>query len=295
MDARRNTWGDVYARLGALDTTPPTALFTRDPTVGRVGDPFTLDASPSRDDLTPSGALAVRWDLDGDGTWDTAWDLDKSVTITPATQGIYTVTLQVHDLMWLADTISLPIYVLPPTGNTPPQAYLTVLPLFAQAGAEFELNATGCTDAETPYADLEVRWDWENDGVWNTQFSVNDKVIMHTYTDAGPHVVRVEVRDGGGLTDAAVDSFLLLPAAPILLQVDPPVIKTWPGLTTQFTAAAQDVYGNEMHNPPVTWSLADPQAGTIDADGLFTAGTAAGLYNELVVATWGSSATRRRC
>jgi hypothetical protein len=287
MDGRRGDWGDIYARLGALDTTPPTALFTRDPTVGRVGDAFTLNAWPSHDDLTPSGALAVRWDWTSDGTWDTAWDLDKSVTITPAAQGVYTVTLQVHDLMWLADTISLPIYVLPVSANTPPQAYLTVLPLWAQAGAEFELNATGCSDAETPYADLEVRWDWENDGVWNTQFSKNDKVITHIYTEAGPYVVRVEVRDGGSLTDAAVDSFLLLPATPTLLEVDPPVTKTWPGLTTRFTATAWDQYGNEMHNPPVTWSLADPQAGTIDADGLFTAGIVAGLYNEVVVATWG--------
>jgi len=95
------------------------------------------------------------------------------------------------------------------------------------------------------------------------------------------------VRDGRGLTDAAVDGPLLLPATPTTLEVDPPVVKTWPGLTTQFTAAAWDDYGNEMHNPPVTWSVADPQAGTIDAEGLFTAGTAAGLYNELVVATWG--------
>lgn len=287
MDARRDTWADVYARLGALDTAPPLALFTRDPTVGRLGDAFTLDASPSRDDLTPSGALAVRWDWTSDGAWDTAWDLDRSVTITPGAQGVYTVTLEVHDLMWLTDTVSLPIYVLPETGNTPPQAFLTVLPLYAQAGAEFELNATGCSDAETPYADLEVRWDWENDGVWNTQFSKNDKVIMHVYTDAGPHTVRVEVRDGGLLTDAAVDSFLLLPGTPTLLEVDPPVTKTWPGLTTQFTATAWDAYGNEMHNPPVTWSLADPQVGTIDADGLFTAGPAAGLYNDVVVATWG--------
>jgi hypothetical protein len=286
MDARRGYWGDVYARLGALDTTPPVALFTRDPTVGRAGDTFTLDAAPSRDDLTPSGALAARWDFTSDGTWDTGWDLDKSVSITPAAQGVYTVTLMVHDLMWLTDTVSLPIYVLPETGNTPPQAYLTVLPLFAQAGADFELNATGCSDAETPYANLMVRWDLENDGVWDTGWST-EKVNFHVYTDAGPHVVRVEVRDEGGLTDAAVDSFLLLPGTPTSLEVDPPVIKTWPGLTTQFTAAAWDDYGNEMHNPPVTWSLADPQAGAINADGLFTAGTAAGLYNELVVATWG--------
>lgn len=286
MDARRGYWGDVYARLGALDTTPPTALFTRDPTVGRVGDAFALNAWPSYDDLTPAGALAVRWDFTGDGTWDTAWDLDKSVTITPAVQGTYNVTLEVRDLMWLVDTISLPVIVLPAGPNTPPQAYLTVLPLWAQAGAEFELNATGCSDAETPYDDLVVRWDWENDGAWDTDWST-DKVISHIYTDAGPHVVRVEVQDGGLLTDAAVDSFLLLPATPTLLEVDPPVIKTWPGLTTQFTATAWDDYGNEMHNPPVTWSVADPQAGTIDADGLFTAGVVAGLYNEVVVATWG--------
>jgi hypothetical protein len=42
-----------------------------------------------------------------------------------------------------------------------------------------------------------------------------------------------------------------------------------------------------MHNPPVTWSLADPQAGTIDAGGLFTAGNHTGEYNDVVVAAWG--------
>ncbi len=287
MDARRGVWGDVYARLGALDMAPPTALFTRDPTVGRLGDSFTLDASPSRDNLTPSGALAVRWDWTSDGAWDTAWDLDKSATIIPPVQGVYTVTLQVRDLMWLTDTVSLPIYVLPASGNTPPQAYLTVLPLVAQAGAEFELNATGCTDAETPYADLEVRWDWENDGVWNTQFSKNDKVITHVYTDAGLHAVRVEVRDGGLLTDAAVDTFLLLPATPVLLEVDPHSAKTFPWRTIQFTAAAEDAYGNRMNNPPVTWSLADARAGTIDAEGLFTAGLYTEPFDDVVVATWG--------
>jgi hypothetical protein len=285
-DARRGEWGNVYARLGALDTSPPTALFTRDPTAGRVGDAFTLNAWPSFDDLTPSGALAVRWDLNGDGSWDTTWDLDKSITITPGTQGTYNVTLEVRDLMWLTDTLTLPVIVLPAGGNTPPQAYLTVLPLWAQAGTQFELNATGCSDAETPSDDLVVRWDWENDGQWDTDWSAA-KVIFHTYTDAGPHVVRVEVRDGGSLTDAAVDSFLLLPNTPIMLEVDPHSAKTFPGLTIQFAAAAQDGFGNWMYNPPVTWSLADPQAGTIDAGGLFTAGNYTGEYNDVVIATWG--------
>lgn len=286
-DNRRGAQGDIYARLGAVDTTPPTALFTRDPTAGRLGDAFTLDARASTDNLTPPGALAVRWDWTSDGDWDTAWSLEKVAVVTPAAQGVYTITLQVHDLMWLTDTVSLPIWVLPATANTPPTADLTVTPLFAQAGTQFQFDASGSSDAETPAPDLVVRWDWENDGAWDTGWSTT-KVHGHIYTESGLRLARVDVRDGGLLTDAALQLVLVLPAAPVDLEVSPPGPKLLPGTACQFHATAWDSYGNEMRNPPVTWSVADPLVGTIDASGLFTASLRGGLYEDVVVATWGA-------
>jgi hypothetical protein len=277
--------GDVHAQLVAVDATPPTAAFTRDPIVGKEGDTFTLNAWPSSDDTTPKVALSVRWDWTSNGSWDTPWSLDKYVDLTIPTAGTYTITLQVRDLMSQTGNIALPIYVQPANPNTPPVAALTISPLIGQAGANTTFDATGCTDAETPPANLAVRWDWENDGTWDTNWSVT-KIATHATNTAGFYIARVEVRDGGNLTAAALHGYLVLPAAAVVVEISPPLVSLVPGTEFQFRAEARDAYGNVMGNPPVTWSVTDAGAGTIGASGLFTAGLEAGLHVGVVVATW---------
>jgi hypothetical protein len=283
MDTRRSKGGDVYSRLGALDTTPPTARFRRDPTVGQPGTTFTFNAWPSSDDLTPRGALAVRWDWTSNGSWDTDWSLDKVVTQTVILPNVYTVTLQVRDLMSQTDAISLPVRVLSPGANTPPTATLTISPVFGTAGSIFTLDGSGCTDAETPAANLQVRWDWENDGVFDTLWS-GLETRTRSYTGADLHTVRVEVRDEEGLTDAATRGFLVLPGTVVTLEVSPAAARTVPGETVQFRATAWDTYDNEMSNPSVVWSATDGTAGTIDSSGVFTASTQAGTYPDVILA-----------
>ncbi len=287
FDTRRSGSGDVYARLGALDREPPVALFTRDPTVGPAGTTFVFDARPSHDNLTPPGALRVRWDWTSNGSWDTPLSFDKVVSQTVLAPGVYTVTLEVWDLMWLTDTVSLPIYVQAAGGNTPPTASLAVNPLIGVAGTTFQLDASASADAETPAANLQVRWDWENDGTFNTLWSTV-KTQQHTYTDAGFHTVRVEVRDAAGLTDAAVRPFLVLPGAVLTLTVTPDAATMQPGETLRFRATAWDAYDNEMSNPNVVWSVTNAAAGTIDSSGVFTASFQAGTYAHVIQATSGS-------
>jgi len=277
---------DIHAQLAAVDATPPTAAFTRDPIVGKEGDTFTLNAWPSSDDSTPRVALSVRWDWTSNGSWDTPWSLDKYVEQTISTAGTYTVTLQVRDLMSQTGTIALPIYVQPANPNTPPVAALTISPLVGQVGANMTFDASGCSDAETPSGSLFVRWDWENDGAWDTSWSITKIATHAASTTAGFYVARVEVRDGGNLTDAALRAYLVVPGAAVVLEVSPPLVALVPGTEFQFRAEARDVYGNAMGNPPVTWSVADPAAGAIGDTGLFTAGVEAGLYPGVVVATW---------
>jgi hypothetical protein len=275
---------DIYGRLGALDTTPPTARFTRDPTVGQSGDTFTFNAWPSDDNITPRGALAARWDFNSDGNWETSWSYNKVVTKTVLLSGTYTVTLEVRDLMWFTDTLSLPISVQAASANTPPTATLTISPVLGLAGSTFTLDASGCTDAETPTANLQVRWDWENDGAFDTLWSVL-KVRTPSYTDAGLHTVRVEVRDEEGLTDAAARNLLVLPSTVITLEVSPAAATMAPGGTVQFRATAWDTYDNEMSNPSVVWSVTDGTSGIIDSRGVFTASTQAGTYANVIQAT----------
>ncbi len=276
-DSRRLS-KDVYARVGALDTTPPTARFLRTPMAGLAGSTFLFNAWPSTDNLTPIGALAVRWDWTGDGSWDMPWSQDKIVTITVATPGVYTVSLQVRDMMWLTDTTHRFVYVLPVSSNTPPTANLTVDPLVGAAGANFEFDASGSTDAESG---LEARWDWDYDGVYDTAFSASMSAVCG-FAEAGLHVVRVEVRDAGGLTDVDDCAVLILPGTPVTLDVQPWAVHMGPGENVYYVATAWDGYGNRMAHPSVTWSVLNARAGVIDANGVFTASIWPGTYADVV-------------
>ena len=46
-----------------------------------------------------------------------------------------------------------------------------------------------------------MRWDWEADGAWDTDYSL-DKTALHRYDEAGTFPVDLEVRDSSGLTNA---------------------------------------------------------------------------------------------
>ena len=159
--------------------------------------------------------------------------------------------------------------------------------IFATVGVDFNFDASASTDDETP-GDLQVRWDWENDGEWDTNFA-STLTANHAYTAAGDHVVRTEVRDTEGLTDAAFFNATALPDAAVALTIYPTAPTLAPTGLRWFRAIGQDVYGNVMYNPDVAWSVTDPLAGTISASGVFTAGVEDGAYPGVILAESGSA------
>jgi hypothetical protein len=286
----RRAQGDVYARLGALDLTPPTARFLHLPLVGESGTTFLFSARPSSDDLTPPGALEVRWDWTSNGSWDTEWSQEKLYTQTVWLPGTYSVTLQVRDLVSHTDSISHPLHVLAPGGKAP-QAALTADKNSSVAGADVDLDASGSTDDvvslsadnEPPLDGLQVRWDWESDGVWDTGFSATLSAT-HAFTLAGETTVRAEIQDAEGLTDAAFYNITVLPSEPLTLAVWPRAVTMAPKAEARFRATGWDAYGNRMYYPTVAWSVLDADAGAINSSGLFTAGLQAGLYPDVIQA-----------
>lgn len=84
--------------------------------------------------------------------------------------------------------------------NISPVAKFTVYPLSGSTWTEFYFNASTSLDNEDLVEDLVVRWDWENDGTWDTNYD-SSKVITHQYTTEGLRTVVLEVKDTGGLTD----------------------------------------------------------------------------------------------
>jgi len=84
--------------------------------------------------------------------------------------------------------------------NNPPTASFTINPSSGLVTINFLFDASSSSDNESPATELKVRWDWENDGTWDTEYSTV-KTANHQYSDEGTYVVALEVIDVPGLTN----------------------------------------------------------------------------------------------
>ena len=86
--------------------------------------------------------------------------------------------------------------------NTPPHDLsIGVSPTTGNETIAFHFTAT-VHDDQDPDAVIQVRWDWQNDSVWDTGWSTS-KNAAHVFGGAGSYLVRVEAEDTGGRTTNA--------------------------------------------------------------------------------------------
>jgi hypothetical protein len=111
--------------------------------------------------------------------------------------------------------------------NTPPTAAFTVTPASGDTSTVFQFDASGCTDMEDPPSLLEVRWDWEDDGAYDTPWSPA-KTASHSYAGNGTYTIRLEVMDGGGLTGSTTRQVMVGAQAPAHRVYLPLVVRNYP-------------------------------------------------------------------
>ena len=87
----------------------------------------------------------------------------------------------------------------------------------------FSVDASRSFDCHDRTSSLEVRWDWQADGLWDTQWTA-DKIAAHSYASPGPQTIRLEVRDSNGAV-ATASRVVTVQAAP---DVDSPTINHMP-------------------------------------------------------------------
>src|SRR5512137_2432196 len=100
---------------------------------------------------------------------------------------------------------------------------------------DFVVNASSCTEAEDSSSELLVRWDWESDGTWDTLW-LSEKVANHTYTSNGTFIIKLEVKDTGGLADTATQAVVVTNNAPTASFTISPTTGS-PGDTFEFNAS----------------------------------------------------------
>jgi hypothetical protein len=187
-------------------TTPPNVSSTvsPDPSVAQPpGTVYTFDASGTSDDEDYNSSLQFCWDWedDGGGCDNTA----MVATHSYATGGWHTARLTVTDTDALTGTVTHNILA-----GYPPTATFTIT---QNTWSEIEVDASASDDYEDDPADLQARWDWEGDGVWDTGvFSVTD-VLTHEYASLGRYWPTLAVVDTDGITSTLSKPVDIIPPA----------------------------------------------------------------------------------
>ena len=88
------------------------------------------------------------------------------------------------------------------TINRSPQPFLTALPMVAGLGQDIVFDASSTFDPEHGVNLLEFEWDFDGDGIYDTEPST-DLVVTNNYYTLGSRLVRVRVTDPAGATAVA--------------------------------------------------------------------------------------------
>lgn len=187
------------------NAAPVASFVVSVPTVG-ANVAILVDASGSTDDQDPA-ALEVRWDWQDDGIWDTGFSTQKTRSHTYSTAGTKRIRLEVRDAGGLTSTATQTIEV---TENGPPTASFAVNPSMGDTETMFELDASGSSDPDDDASSLEVRWDYDDDGVWDTEFQAT-LTSTHRFELGGGYRIRLEVRDQAGATATSSQQVMVFP------------------------------------------------------------------------------------
>jgi len=124
----------------------------------------------------------------------------------------------------------------------PPSASFTVSPSSGQPGTVFSFDASGSSGRSA----LKFRWDWEDDGVWDTTFSSETSAI-HSYDLLGYKTIRLEVKDEIGLSRIAEEEVFLTVASKEMILIP----------AGEFIMGSPEGVGNDDERPRHTVYLDD--------------------------------------
>ena len=217
----KDTFGLVASTVKQIGVgnTPPTAAFTVNPTVGDTMTYFVFDPTGSTDNEDLTTALQVRWDWENDGTWDTLWGAMQTsgVTFGAASYGQQTILLEVEDTKGLRDSTTGTVFI-----DNKPTAAFTVNPPSGDTNTAFSFDASSSTDPDIGIYWLDVRYDWEDDGTYDTSWNPALTLVTHSYPHSGSYTVRMELQPSiGGLTDSITRQVTVTQAAfiPVYLPI----------------------------------------------------------------------------
>jgi len=150
-----------------------------------------------------SFTLTYDWDF-GDGS---AHSSEETAAHSFGAPGVYTVTLQVTDAEGAVGTDTLIVTIT--ESDDPPEADAGG-PYIGHEG--FSVSLDGSSSSDLDGDTLRFRWDFDNDGVWDTQWSTSP-AASHIWGDDWNGKIALQVSDGN-LTDTATADVTILNLPP---------------------------------------------------------------------------------
>jgi len=99
-------------------------------------------------------------------------------------------------------------------GNMPPTAKFEYSPYKGNPTTLFVFDATQSKDDNDSVGVLQARWDWDNDGIWDTDFST-ELICEHKFYTSGIIQVRLELMDSEGLSSILSREIIIEDVGPL--------------------------------------------------------------------------------
>ena len=105
----------------------------------------------------------------------------------------------------LFTTISLLLFSCNKNNNAP-DVILNIFPSTGSTMTPITIDLSESTDLEDNIDELEIRVDWENDGIWDSEWT-SEKQHTQKYENQGEHTIKIEMRDTDDNVTSAFESF----------------------------------------------------------------------------------------
>jgi uncharacterized protein (TIGR02145 family) len=180
--------------------------FTWTSETSRAGDPFIFDASDSYHQTDTEIDLIFKWLFpEQEYTEGSTNPVIEHVFTTPGTKRV---VLAVEDGNGLQNTLAKEFFVA--IENLPPKPKILTPTNYGNIETQFYLNLWDSRDDHTAPSKLLYRWDFDGDGIWDTE--KNSKVeSYHQYMTAGTYKCILEAEDEHGLSDTTSLFFYISP------------------------------------------------------------------------------------
>ena len=153
-----------------------------------------------------AGDLFYRWDWDGDQIWDTKYTTSGKVQHRYYAPGEYRIQLQILTLGGEEFQFDTTFTIV--RGYSRPKPEFRISPDSGNFRCTFRFDCQGTKDDEDSLNTLLFRWDVENDGTWESNFS-NNRSFDYRFAKPGKYPILLEVKDPSGLSASRIKELIV--------------------------------------------------------------------------------------